>query len=194
MAPEQNEAKQPEQQTTKQKNEPVSITMTTINMSPDELEKVIAEAIIMATQENDSNTKVNPEQKDTNTKKQRRGLIFIFALGFPFISDKKLLESSSNEDPFSLIATAILKLSCWILYVMAIIAFVNGIAVLCNTPISPDFLQYPAHLLFFVSFLFYTASLLCRMAAAHLDKKQDSSLALSFLALFVSILTLILTA
>lgn len=48
MSLEQNkekQAEQAEQQTTEEKNEPVSITMTTINMSPDELKKVIVEAI-----------------------------------------------------------------------------------------------------------------------------------------------------
>lgn len=167
----------------------------TITLSPDELKNIIAEAIIMATQKNDSNTKVNPEQQNTNTKKQSRGFIFKFALGFPFISQKKLIERTNEEDPFLDMSIGILIFVCVLMYLLAIIALIctGYVAWLNWTGEHPEFLNTETSAAFCIAMGFYLISLLCRMTEIHLARKRDTSLALSFLTLFVAVLTLFAT-
>ncbi len=188
MSLEQNEEKQPEQQTTKEKNEPVSITSTTppFNMSLDELKEIISEIVSKEVSEAIKSNCKNRTAFDRFSRFIKRAK---FALSFPFVSDKKLRESISEEDPFSLCATLILRGLCLVLYIMVFTALTIGSLILCDRPVPPAFQESSAYLMFFIALLLYTISLVCRVGAVHIDKKQDPSLALSFLALFVSVIS-----
>lgn len=189
MSSEQKEPKQLKQKAAKKTNSVSIKSLTSINLSLGELNEPFSEVVSEEICESIRSTSENKESVNWFSKFKECAK---FAFIFPFVSDKKLLESSSEEDPFSLLATLILKFICLALFLTSALVFLNGILVCYN--IHSDFilLQYSAPILFIFAFLLYTVSLLCRMAAARLDKAQDPSLALSFLALFVSVISLLI--